>query len=197
MFFSLFSHRMPNSISVTYLISPFFIENVKDIRLFQIERMLTQAISVCRWSWKEDWAEFLIHHSTLAGSYYYSIKLLSLWTRVQSLMIFLLYIGTLHWSLSVQILLSCQGWIKSCLLARTVADRNSTMTDSFIHFLIWHTEIWVADSNGTSGMSLLTIEQNLDKISLYLFHVQLNQAICNAKKSRKSNRQYLKTSRQF
>ena len=94
MFFSLFSHRMPNSISVTYLISPFFIENVKDIRLFQIERMLTQAISVCRWSWKEDWAEFLIHHSTLAGPYYYSIKLLSLWTRVQSLMIFLLYTGT-------------------------------------------------------------------------------------------------------
>ena len=33
---------------------------------FQIERMLTQAISVCRWSWKEDWAEFLIHNSTLA-----------------------------------------------------------------------------------------------------------------------------------
>ena len=44
----------------------FFIENVWNIRLFQIERMLTQAISVCRWSWKEDWAEFLIHHSTLA-----------------------------------------------------------------------------------------------------------------------------------
>ena len=112
-------------------------------------------------------------------------------------MIFLLYIGTLHRSLCVPILLSCQGWIKGCLLARTVADRNSTMTDSFIHFLIWHTEIWVADSDGTSGMSLLTIEQNLDKISLYLFHVQLNQEICNAKKSRKSNRQYLKTSRQF
>ena len=58
------------------------------------------------------------------------------------------------------------------------------------------TEIGVADGNGTSGMSLLIqsliIEQNVDRICLYLFHFQSNKAICNAKKFRKSNIPYLK-----
>ena len=34
----------------------------RDVCLFQIEPMLTQAISDCRWSWKEIWSEYLIHH---------------------------------------------------------------------------------------------------------------------------------------
>ena len=45
------------------------------------------------------------------------------------------------------------------------------MTDSFIRCLILQSEIWVADSNWTSGLSLLmqslTIEQNVEKIRLY------------------------------
>ena len=51
--------------------------------------------------------------STLAGPYYYSIKLLSLWTRVQSY----------WWSFSflLCIVLSVWGWIKSRWLARTLA----------------------------------------------------------------------------
>ena len=59
------------------------------------------------------------------------------------------------------------------------------------HNLIYHkaylnfrqTEIGVADCNGSSGLSLLIqsliIEQNVDRICLYLFHFQSNQAIWN------------------
>ena len=53
----------------------------------------------------------------------------------------------------------------------------------------------MADYNGTSGLSSLiqslTIEQNVDRTCLYLFHFQSNKGICNAKRFRKSNRQYL------
>ena len=55
----------------------------------------------------------------------------------------------------------------------------------------------MADCNGTSGLSILIqsliIEQNVDRICLFLVNFQSNKAICNAKKFRKSNRQYLET----
>ena len=111
-FSSLFSHRRPNSVSVTYLISPFFIENVKDIRLFQIERMLTQAISVCRWSWKEDWAEFLIHHSTLATTAILLFNQIAFFMDQSPIILMIFLLSPLHCSLCVGVNkkpLACQN----------------------------------------------------------------------------------------
>ena len=57
--------------------------------------------------------------------------------------------------------------LKSRLFARTLADRNSTLTDSLIHFLVRQTEIWwqtVMKQGDYPYYPSYTIEQNVDKI---------------------------------
>ena len=63
-------------------------------------------------------------------------------------------------------------------------------------FLIWQTEIEVANCNGTSGLSLMIqssiIKQNVDRNASIFFTLSQIKQFATQKKFRKSNRQYLR-----